>query len=81
MFKDNKRYVCAGKQGQFYMVDVSNNQVMEQWEGVRVYGLHCLQDSKVLAADSRNRIRWYLLTFQIFKISGPNLNGTYKDKK
>lgn len=58
-FPDNKRYVCAGKQGQFYMVDVSNNQVMEQWEGVRVYGLHCLQDSKVLAADSRNRIRCY----------------------
>ena len=44
--------------GQYYMVDVTTNQVVEQWEGVRVYGLHCLQDSKVLAADSRNRIRW-----------------------
>ena len=63
------------------MVDVSNNQVMEQWEGVRVYGLHCLQDSKVLAADSRNRIRWYLLTFETFQISSPNSSGTHRDEK
>jgi len=58
-FPDSKRYVCGGKMGQYYMVDVTTNQVVEQWEGVRVYGLHCLQDSKVLAADSRNRIRCY----------------------
>jgi hypothetical protein len=39
--------------------DLDGN-VMDQWEGVRVYGLHCLKDGKtVLAADSHNRIRTY----------------------
>ena len=34
--------------------------MLEQWEGVRVCGLHCLKDGKtVLAADSHNRIRTY----------------------
>lgn len=58
---DNKRYLCAGKQGQFYMVDVASGQVIEQWEGIRVYGIHCIgsDGSKVLASDSRNRIRCY----------------------
>lgn len=60
VWKDNKRYLCAGKQGQFYMVDVASGQVIEQWEGIRVYGIHCIgsDGSKVLASDSRNRIRW-----------------------
>jgi len=42
------------------MVDVASGQVIEQWEGIRVYGIHCIgsDGSKVLASDSRNRIRW-----------------------
>ena len=34
--------------------------MLESWEGVRVTGLHCLNDGKtVLAADTHNRVRAY----------------------
>lgn len=34
--------------------------MLESWEGVRVMGLHCLNDGKiVLASDTHNRIRTY----------------------
>lgn len=58
-FPDGQKYVCGGKKGQFYQVDLDGN-VLESWEGVRVYGLHCLSDGRsVLAADSHCRIRSY----------------------
>jgi WD40 repeat protein len=57
-FPDNEKFVCAGKQGQFYMTDLSG-QALEQWEGIRVYGIHHFNDMKFLASDSRNRIRCY----------------------
>ncbi|CAB4020724.1 WD repeat-containing 26, partial [Paramuricea clavata] len=56
---DGKRLYAGGLRGQFFQCDLDGD-VLEQWEGVRVYGLHCLKDGKtVLAADSHNRIRTY----------------------
>lgn len=43
----------------FYLQDLDGN-VLDSWEGVRVNGLHCLDDGKtVLAADTHKRIRSY----------------------
>ncbi|KAL9954122.1 hypothetical protein ACROYT_G041620 [Oculina patagonica] len=56
---DGKRFYTGGKRGQFYQCDLDGN-VLESWEGVRVMGLHCLNDGKVvLAADTHNRVRAY----------------------
>ena len=44
-FPDGQKYVCGGKKGQFYQVDLESN-ILESWEGVRVHGLHCLSDNR-----------------------------------
>jgi len=36
-----------------------DGNILESWEGVRVIGLHVLDDKSVLAADTHMRIREY----------------------
>eukprot|EP00111_Clytia_hemisphaerica_P018391 TCONS_00054380-protein len=57
-YSDEKRFVTGGTRGQFYQCDLDGN-ILESWEGVRVVGLHVLNDRSVLAADTHMRIRSY----------------------
>jgi len=58
-FPDGDSYVCGGKRGQFYQVNLEGH-VIETFDGVRVFGLHVLADGRsILASDSHNRIRSY----------------------
>ena len=43
---------------QRFKKDLDGN-ILESWEGVRVVGLHVLNDRSVLAADTHMRIRSY----------------------
>ncbi|KAI6660096.1 hypothetical protein LOD99_14437 [Oopsacas minuta] len=56
---DTDIFCTGGTKGQFYQCDLEGS-VIEQWEGLRVTGLHVLKDPKlVLAADTHMRIRQY----------------------
>ncbi|CAH1791472.1 unnamed protein product [Owenia fusiformis] len=55
---DGKKFITGGTRGQFYQCDLDGN-VLESWEGIRVQCLQCLPDKRVLAADSRKRVRAY----------------------
>ena len=56
-FPDGESYVCGGKKGQFYQVNLEGH-IIETFDGVRVFGLHVLADGRsILASDSHNRIR------------------------
>lgn len=57
-YEDGQRFVVGGTRGQFYQCDLDGN-VIESWEGVRVTGLHVLDNKNVLAADTHMRIRAY----------------------
>ena len=54
-FPDGQKYVCGGKKGQFYQVDLESN-ILESWEGVRVHGLHCLSDNRYVYLLLKNDI-------------------------
>jgi len=67
-YPDGRKFVTGGMRGQFYQCDLDGN-VIESWEGVRVLGLHVLEDNEtVLAADTHMRIRTY--NFEGTKDSG-----------
>ena len=56
---DTDIFYTGGTKGQFYQCDLEGS-VIEQWEGLRVTGLHVLKEPKlVLAADTHMRIRQY----------------------
>lgn len=53
-------FKVGGIRGHFYQCDMDGN-ILENWDGVRVNGLHCRQDGKtVLASDTHHRIRSYV---------------------
>ena len=56
---DSDIFYTGGTKGQFYQCDIEGS-VIEQWEGLRVTGLHVLKEQRlVLAADTHMRIRQY----------------------
>ncbi|KAK9885557.1 hypothetical protein WA026_012307 [Henosepilachna vigintioctopunctata] len=55
------KFVVGGVRGHFYQCDMEGN-VLENWDGVRVNGLHYRKDGKsVLASDTHHRVRSYIL--------------------
>ncbi|KAL3267374.1 hypothetical protein HHI36_011505 [Cryptolaemus montrouzieri] len=59
--KSGTKFVVGGIRGHFYQCDMEGN-VLENWDGVRVNGLHCRKDGKsVLASDTHHRVRSYVL--------------------
>ncbi|XP_013416632.1 WD repeat-containing protein 26 [Lingula anatina] len=80
---DGKRFITGGTRGQFYQCDLDGN-VLDSWEGVRVQGLQCQKDHKVvLASDTHHRIRGYnfdeLTDFQVIQEDHPIMSFTIAD--
>ena len=64
-YPDSRHYVCGGERGQFYLVDVENQEdpVQKVWECIRVKSLVCHAaengEVAVLASDTLYRLRKY----------------------
>lgn len=62
---DGSRFVTGGIRGQFYLCDLADGNIIDNWDGVRVNSLAFRSDNKtVLAADTHSRIRAYVFDQQ-----------------
>jgi WD40 repeat protein len=62
---DGSRFVTGGIRGQFYLCDLADGNIIDNWDGVRVNSLAFRADNKtVLAADTHSRIRAYVFDQQ-----------------